>query len=1007
MRKSRLSGRILAVGLAGTVTSAPAVAQQQRQVQRPAAGATRAAPSNAQQQVREASTGGGGLNELSDEALIAELAARGQESLLDRAFDLNKVPQAQRAGIRAFGALRELTNRQKPVSAARRQALIDQVVAGVKTVLPSLKDPAKLQEYAGLLLTQVEGDVNVLEFWGENPATQARLRPVMEAVNAMLDKAAAEAEAQRAAVEKRMNNPNDRALADQWTKLEEAATTARFTRHMADYFLALSIHSGTAGGEQRAKVVDGAVQFLKEFDNEDTGVQAAVRNRIAKLLMTKGDYPGAKEAFKSVVEKKGLKPEPDAFQQYEARYFTAVCDLLGGNVDAARKALAELLKWQQANLPNTPDVRKGISAAAEMMQYRIHMAVAQAAKAAGNAADASKAEDAAVEVLMKLNAERPELRPIIYEQLVERLGATRDLKTLDPLMLQALVQKGIAERDKADADKADPQVLNRAIEAAQELTRRKGAKGVTDQNAETAELLVPTFLEKLGRKVEAARGYLDFIEKHPASAQREAAFNSAGSLIVTDLRRGPDKGNKDVVEVWTRFLPIAINPPFNRLALAFDYAERLRADKEYRKAADVYARVPADDPRFVAAKYLRMVSLYSLLQQATPGQGGAARYVVQGEQRKQLAAEVLAAADEAKKLATDALAKAKDETDKSRLQLRIAGTTLTTAEVAAGEQNDPQRTLSALAQFEQEVKGMPGAQEMLNRALFLRVKSLMGAGRYDDATRTLVALLEKTGGQQGQEIVFDLLSRLNSDFDRAESSGDTKTMQLLAQNRARLSGFLVEWAKNNPNPDIRKRVYSYSVYDAESKLLAGTLSHDEKTLRDAQESFRKLLSPEMTAQYRTEVAGVRGADPNYPHPNVLMGIGLAAFELGDFKTAQENLGRLVNDRKLGSPTIEKTDEKTQEPYYVDNERYWEAWYKLLKSNVELYKKKKDDPEAQAGFEMAKSGLKRLYVQGQAGGEKWRDEFEELRKEIVPDFDPKSLISPGLATQPAPPQRVPG
>jgi hypothetical protein len=91
---------------------------------------------------------------------------------------------------------------------------------------------------------------------------------------------------------------------------------------------------------------------------------------------------------------------------------------------------------------------------------------------------------------------------------------------------------------------------------------------------------------------------------------------------------------------------------------------------------------------------------------------------------------------------------------------------------------------------------------------------------------------------------------------------------------------------------------------------------------------------------------------------------------------------------------------------VDNENYWEAWYKLLKSNVELYKKNKNDEAAKAAYESAQSGLKRLYVQGDIGGQKWKTAFDALRAEIIPDFDPSKLTAPGgndvagrAATQP--------
>ena len=1002
MKHSPRAGRRSAIALTTSallVGAAAASAQQQRQAA-PRPGTTArapGAPSPAGQAPRT------GLAEFNDDALISELASRGLDTLLDRAFDVNNVPADRRAGIKAFGALRELTDKKKPPTADRRQALISQVVAGARTVLPTLKDSNKLMEYATLLLTEgVMREVNLIEYWGENPATQARLRPVIQVVVEMLDKAAAEAEVQKAAVEKRMTNPSDRAAADQWMKLEEAAATARYTRHMADYYHALAFPKNPASAAQRAKVADGGIQYLKELDTPDFGVQPVVRNRIAKLHMAKGDFAAAKEAFQTVVDKKDLTPPPDPFQQYEARYFSAVCDVETGKLDEARKGLADLLKWQKENLPGDAEVQKGVAAAADMMQYRIHMAAAEADRKAGRAEQARKGEASAVEVLMKLS-ERPDLRPIIFEQLVERMQLTGSMKDLDTLVLRALVQKGVAERDRPAAEKADEKLLARAVEAAREVAARRGTKGVDARVAESAELLIPTFLERLGNKVEAANAYLDFIEKYPNSAQREAAFNSAGTLIVMDLRRGPDKGSKEVVDVWTRFLPVAIEKPFNRTTLAFDLAERRRAGQQFKEAADYYARVPQNDPRFVSAKYLQMVSLYSLLMQAAPGEKAGSQWVVAGEQRKTLAAEVLRLADQAKQLAADAMAKAADDKDRARQQLKVAGATLTIAEVAAGEQNDPQRTLKALEQFEAEVKGLPGSQEMLNRALFLRVKSLMGAERYDEATRALVGLLEKSGGQQGQEIVFDLLSRLNEDFGEAEAAGDAKLMSTLAQNRARLSGFLVEWARTNKNPDINKRLYSYSVYDAESKLRAGTLSKDPKQLQEALSAFQKLRSPEMVDLYRREAAGNPKIDPAYPHPNVLLGLGLAAFELGDFKLSQESLGKLVVDRKLGSAKLEKVDEKTNESRYVDNENYWEAWYKLLRSNVELYKKNKADADAVAAYESAKSGLKRLYVQGDVGGQKWKAAFDALRAEIIPEFDPSKLTAPvagsGAATQP--------
>ena len=89
-----------------------------------------------------------------------------------------------------------------------------------------------------------------------------------------------------------------------------------------------------------------------------------------------------------------------------------------------------------------------------------------------------------------------------------------------------------------------------------------------------------------------------------------------------------------VVAVWKRFLPVAINPPFNYSQYAYDYADRLRLDKQYREAAGYYGRVPAGDPRHASAKYFQMVSMFSLLFD-TKAENGRKVPAVQGPERQQ------------------------------------------------------------------------------------------------------------------------------------------------------------------------------------------------------------------------------------------------------------------------------------------------------------------------------------------------------------------------------------
>src|SRR5690349_3625711 len=71
-----------------------------------------------------------GLETLSDERLISELASRGLTNLLDRAFEVNNVPPPQRDGMRAIVALRQLSDSRLTV--AQRRALVQKIAAGIE-----------------------------------------------------------------------------------------------------------------------------------------------------------------------------------------------------------------------------------------------------------------------------------------------------------------------------------------------------------------------------------------------------------------------------------------------------------------------------------------------------------------------------------------------------------------------------------------------------------------------------------------------------------------------------------------------------------------------------------------------------------------------------------------------------------------------------------------------------------------------------------------------------------
>ena len=185
-----------------------------------------------------------------------------------------------------------------------------------------------------------------------------------------------------------------------------------------------------------------------------------------------------------------------------------------------------------------------------------------------------------------------------------------------------------------------------------------------------------------------------------------------------------------------------------------------------------------------------------------------------------------------------------------------------------------------------------------------------------------------------------MLDKLDKDLNKAEAVHDTVGMAEIAQSEADLSGYLVDWAKNNPNAEIKSSAYRYMVFDARTKRLAGTLSTDpakrQALLVKAMDAYKKLQSPENTTLFKATLDQAKIAsgdiDPNQPDPNVRLGIALTDFELKNYKESAEILGDLLNNGKLGPATLATVD-ATGEQKVVDNDIYWEATYKLYFSNV--------------------------------------------------------------------------
>src|SRR5690349_21076438 len=113
-----------------------------------------------------------GLEGLSDDRLISELAGRGLSDLLERAFDVNNVPESRRVGIRALVKLRQLTSNSLTV--AQRRTIVRQTIANIEQALTTMDEPKTLMQQATMLIRYgIERDINTLEYWGENARTQS------------------------------------------------------------------------------------------------------------------------------------------------------------------------------------------------------------------------------------------------------------------------------------------------------------------------------------------------------------------------------------------------------------------------------------------------------------------------------------------------------------------------------------------------------------------------------------------------------------------------------------------------------------------------------------------------------------------------------------------------------------------------------------------------------------------------------------------------------------------
>ncbi len=900
---------------------------------------------------------GKGLDALDEQMVMARMATDGLTGLLDRDFDAFKVPPAERNQQQAVIQLQQL-NAAGGLKPADRRALAERVAQGIDPLVDKATNPAALQRQAFQLTTAgVTPTVTELEYFGDNPAAQAQLNPVAATVKHMLQKVndLASAQAKKIVASITGNGSNLAEKQKELKVLKNLRIGAVFGDHMTSYPLCISV---PGGDPRRATIADEAITYFKQYDNEKSGIQPGVRNQIGKLSLAKADYAAAKASLDSVANGAGtLKPAPTPAEQNDARYFGAVADLLAGNLTDAAAGQKDLDQWQAINyLPKLqPAEQDQVKAAGAMLTFRIASAQADAAN---DPAAKQKFNDQAITTLSTLLEQNPDptLRDLVFDQMVTRIPANPDMTKLDPLALAALQQQGFDEFNKKDDQPVNRPVLERAVAAARELVNRAGKPGVSQAAAVNAAYFAPYALEiKLKDLPAAADAYMDFMAKFPAETDKaQDSMDHAGKLVFDLHKAAVARNVPDPVEakLYDRFLPLAINPPYNQKQIALDYADLLRAQGKYLEAIKYYGMVAPSDKHYAAARFRELLAMYSALSDSGSN--------LPPTQRKSTAEELQALATEVDKSATAAAAGAKDDDAKQFALGQIAIARYDAAISARRDLNEPAKTLSWLDGLEEKIKGLANEKAFAQTAPVQRVQAYMALGKTADATNVLVQVLAANPAA-GEGLLFDLIQQITHDLDVAKGNNDLPAERTLAANKAQLSGFLVTYAQTSKDPKTQEQLPAYRLYDADSKRQAAELAEDPATRTANLEAALK--------QYQALTAA------GNPDPLVQLGTGLTQFDLGHYPETIAALGPVLT--KVGQPMIDVNGQR------VANPQYWETYYKQLRSMAEMGKQNPTDPKAKADLASAKQRVGAFFVLygDKTGGPGYHDDFVKLRDEM--------------------------
>ena len=885
-----------------------------------------------------------GLNALTDDRLMNDLASRNLRVLLDRVFEVENTPQAQKDAVLGRMALLRLQN-DKSISLVETRKLVAQYVASLPQILPTMKDPTALLSDANILIDNgITSDLNLIEYFGASAGAMNRLHPVADAVRQMLEKAQTTADA--IATKAANNWPAAEKIYD---KADQQKTIAEYTKNIITYPLALSMDKADAS---RDKLIAASIDYLSQFDSEENPDRAAVKYYLGQLKVARGTPDSLKSAIEDLTFTAQKGKSSDLHQQFDSRFLIASANIEAKNIPAAQQAITALSGW--AATAGIPPEQSEVAVAA--LNYRMALAQGQSAQAD--------------DILDKLQQKHAELRGLILELMSARVKSDAPIATLNNLLLQAILAKAETETVKPADQPFDKTAVSRGVDAAKELIKRGVKDDETKTLVDNCNYVLGFFLQKLDRKAEAAKAFLDFVDAHKADTTKDGkpddrtdtAFNNAIALVGNLYHTA--QGDPETTKLYDRVLATAVAKPFEKKEFAYEYARRLQATGKFEKAIATFRMVPADDRNYAESQYYLMVAVRQQLDKTKEGDPKHAATLT----------ELTKLIDTVNTTMSDKLKAEVDPKKKTVEQMRLAQTRLLGADVALHDQKDAKRAIQLLGDFEQTSKGLPDQNALLGEVLLIRVQAYVQLGNVSQATDQLVKLAQQNPNGAGQ-IVFNLLQKLDEQVTAAETADKQETVAELERNRAMLTPFLVKWASTHPNPDIKKLTYTYSVFDADTQRRAAELTPEpakKKQLLEASlKRFQELNTPENIKKYVESLPPAKQNKAKYD-PQVIMGLGRVYFALGDWANARLQYALLFRDKVLGTGTLTTID-AAGNAETKDNPSFWEAMYKLIKSNLNL----NENVEGMKGLIQEQM----LIYGDDLGGQRWKKEFDQLKADL--------------------------